>query len=277
MTISRPDNSLPSQPPRRLRRGACLRRGLPPVIVLLAAAAIVEGLVVLLRVPPYLLPRPTAVLVELFRERTDLLDALWTTAEAALIGFAASAIVGVLAAVALSASPWIRRAFYPYTLFFQTVPLVAVAPLLVFWFDFGLLPVTACAFIVSVFPVITNTLTGLRSTDPALLDLFQLYGAGPVARLWKLRLPSAMPSLFAGLRVAAGLAVIGTIVAEFLVGTRGEHEGLGMRISEAIKNSHTDRVFAAVLLASLLGLALFGGINLAGMLLLRRWHASERG
>jgi NitT/TauT family transport system permease protein len=136
--------------------------------------------------------------------------------------------------------------------------------------------VAVCAFIVSVFPVIANTLTGLRSTDPALLDLFSLYHAGPWARLWKLRLPSALPSLFTGLRVAAGLAVIGTVVAEFLVATLGPQEGLGIQIANAGKNGHLDRVFAAVLLASFLGLALFGAINLAGLLLLRRWHASER-
>ncbi len=129
----------------------------------------------------------------------------------------------------------------------------------------------------SVFPVIANTLTGLRSTDPALLDLFRLYHAGPLARLWKLRLPSALPSLFTGLRVAAGLAVIGTVVAEFLVATLGPNEGLGIRIASAGKYGHLDVVFAAVLLASFLGLALFGAINLAGMLLLRRWHASEGG
>jgi NitT/TauT family transport system permease protein len=212
----------------------------------------------------------------LFRERADLLDGLWTTAQGALLGFAASAVIGTLAAIALASSAWARRAFYPYTLFFQTVPLVAVAPLLIFWLNPGLTSVAVCAFIVSVFPVIANTLTGLRSTDPALLDLFRLYHAGPLARLWKLRLPSALPSFFTGLRVAAGLAVIGTVVAEFLVGTLGAGEGLGVRIASAARNGHTDRVFAAVLLASFLGLALFGAINLAGMLLLRRWHASER-
>ncbi len=132
------------------------------------------------------------------------------------------------------------------------------------------------SFIVSVFPVIANTLAGLLSTDPALEDLFRLYEAGRWARLWKLKLPSALPSIFTGLRIAAGLAVIGTVVGEFLVGLFGPGEGLGVRIISAKKTGHTDIVFAAVLIASLLGLAMFAAINLAAKLLLRRWHASEQ-
>jgi len=124
--------------------------------------------------------------------------------------------------------------------------------------------------------VIANTLAGLLSTDPALVDLFQLYRAGPIARLWKLRLPYALPSIVTGLRVAAGLAVIGTVVGEFLVGTLGDAEGLGVKIVGAMKTGHTDKMFAAVLIASLLGLALFAAVNGVGHLLLRRWHASEQ-
>ena len=261
---------------RPRRPNPFLTHFLPPALVLIVSAGLVEALAAGLGLKPYLLPRPSAVLATLFRERADLLDGLWTTAKGALLGFSASAVIGTISAIALASSVWARRAFYPYTLFFQTVPLVAVAPMLIVWLNPGLTSVAVCAFIVSVFPVIANTLTGLRSTDPALLDLFRLYHAGPLARLWKLRLPSALPSIFTGLRVAAGLAVIGTVVAEFLVGTLGAGEGLGVRISNAAKNGHTDRVFAAVLLASFLGLALFGAINLAGLLLLRRWHASER-
>jgi NitT/TauT family transport system permease protein len=205
-----------------------------------------------------------------------LLNSLWNTAQAALIGFAASAVFGILIAIALSSSTLIRRAFYPYTLFFQTVPIVAIAPMLVIWIDAGLTAVAISAFIVSVFPVIANTLGGLLSTDPALLDLFQLYGASRWDKLWKLRLPAATPDIIIGLRVAAGLSVIGTIVAEFLVGTLGSGEGLGVRIVSAKHYGSTDGVFAAVLIASLLGLFMFAAINLAGRLLLRHWHASEQ-
>jgi NitT/TauT family transport system permease protein len=136
--------------------------------------------------------------------------------------------------------------------------------------------VAISAFVVSVFPVIANTLTGLLSTDPALEDLFQLNGASAWSRLWKLRFPSATPNIVTGLRVAAGLAVIGTVVGEFLVGLLGTSEGLGVRIISAKKTGQTDELFAAVLLASVLGLAMFAAVNLAGRLLLRHWHASER-
>ncbi|HSV15793.1 MAG TPA: ABC transporter permease [Tepidisphaeraceae bacterium] len=254
-------------------------RILPPVLVFVCAAVALELYVRIRQLPMYYMPRPTDVLRIMLdaEQRRRLLASLLVTTEAALIGFTASVIVGILIAIALAASRWVRRAFYPYTLFFQTVPIVAIAPLLVIWFQAGLTSVSVSAFIVSVFPVIANTLAGLLATEPALLDLFQLYGAGSIERLWKLRLPYAMPSIVTGLRVAAGLAVIGTVVGEFLVGTLGESEGLGVRIVSAMKNGRTDLVFAAVLIASLLGLALFAVVNLAGHLMLRRWHTSEQG
>jgi NitT/TauT family transport system permease protein len=249
---------------------------LPPVLVFVAVAVALQVYVVAAHVPKYKMAAPTDVWQTLVIERTDLAAALWMTTQATLIGFGASTIFGILIATILAASPLVRRALYPYTLFFQTVPIVAIAPLLVIWFEAGLASVSISAFIVSVFPVIANTLNGLLSTDPALVDLFQLYGASSFDRLWKLRLPYALPSVMTGLRVAAGLAVIGTVVGEFLVGTLVDAEGLGVKIVGAMKYGRTDRVFAAVLLASLLGLVLFALVNLASHLLLRRWHASER-
>jgi NitT/TauT family transport system permease protein len=150
------------------------------------------------------------------------------------------------------------------------VPIVAIAPLLVIWFGYGSRAVVAAAFIVSVFPVIANTLAGLLSVDPALRDLFRLYGAGAWARLLKLELPWALPFILTGLRIAAGLAVIGAIVGEFVGGG-----GLGVVVLGAMREQRTDLVFAAILHASALGLALFALVNLASRLALRRWHASE--
>lgn len=247
----------------------------PPIAVLIAGIIILDLWAGALN-KPYLLPSAGAVARVTIDRGGDLAASLWTTTKSALIGFFCSAIIGVAAGMALSASSLVRRAFYPYTVFFQTVPIVAIAPLLMIWCGPGLAAVALCAFIVSVFPVIANTLSGLLSTDPALEDLFRLYGAGRWARLWKLKLPSALPSIFTGLRVAAGLAVIGAVVGEFLVGLFGPGEGLGVRIVSAKKTGHTDEVFAAVLIASLLGLAMFAAINLAAKLLLGRWHASEQ-
>jgi NitT/TauT family transport system permease protein len=244
-------------------------------MVLVGAVLVWSAYVRLAHVPAYILPTPAAVLRSLVVDRDLLVPSLAWTTLGALAGFMASAVVGIIIAVLLSASAVLRRAFYPYTVFFQTVPIIAIAPMLLFWLGWGLLPVAVCAFIVSVFPVIANTLAGLLSTDPALSDLFRLYDARPIATLWKLRLPSALPNIFTGLRIAAGLAVIGTIVAEFLVGMLIGGVGLGVRIQSAIHESRTELAFAAMLLASLLGLAMFGAVNLAGHLALRRWHASE--
>src|SRR5262245_31772408 len=253
-----------------------MRAILPPLIVLIVVTLAAELLLRWLHVPKYLLPLPSDVCTVMFENRSELFGSMLKTARAALIGFAASAIVGIVIAMLLSTSKLVQRAFYPYTVFFQTVPIVAVAPLLVIWFDAGLKSVATCAFIVSVFPVIANTLTGLLSTDPALRDLFKLYGAGRAATMWKLRLPYALPSIITGLRIAAGLAVIGTIVGEFVAGIIEENPGLGILVMESKKLGRTDRVFAAVLAASALGLLMLWAVNLFGYIVLRHWHASEQ-
>jgi NitT/TauT family transport system permease protein len=259
-----------------MRRKTFFAGLLPPLLVLILATLAAEGLIRILHIRKFLLPTPSAVFSFMAQHPGDLASALATTAEAALIGFFSSCVVGMAVAIALSASTVFRRAFYPYAVFFQTVPIVAIAPLLMIWCGPGLEAVAICAFIVSVFPVIANTLSGLLSTEPALDDLFTLHGAGAWARLWKLKLPSATPAIVTGLRIAAGLAVIGTVVGEFLVGVMGSGEGIGMRIMSAKKMGRTDELFAQVLMASLLGLAMFAAVNLAGRLLLRNWHASER-
>jgi NitT/TauT family transport system permease protein len=258
-----------------MRAAALSRRVIPPIGVFLALV-LAWDLCALYTDAPWLLPRPAAVLRCFASDSASLAGSLGWTAVAALSGFLASMLIGTAIAIVLSASLLLRRALYPYTVFFQTVPIVAIAPMLIIWLGIGLGPVAVCAFIVSVFPVIANTLTGLTSTDPALVDLFRLYGAGPVSKLWKLRLPSALPNIFTGLRVAGGLAVIGTVVAEFLVGQIVGRVGLGVRIISAARQSRMDVAFAAILLASLLGLAMFGAVNLAAYLSLRRWHASEQ-
>lgn len=242
----------------------------PPLATFVATVAVAEALVRATGVSSLLVPAPSAVARAAWSQSEILWPALATTTGAVLAGLAMSTTVGVLAAVALATSRWVERAFYPYAIFFQIVPIVAIAPLLVIWFGYGRRAVIAAAFIVSVFPVIANTLAGLRSVDPALRDLFRLYGAGRRAHLLKLELPWALPDVLTGLRVAAGLAVIGAIVGEFVGGG-----GLGVVVLEAMRQQRTDLVFAAVLHASLLGLALFAAVNGLSHLLLRRWHVSE--
>jgi NitT/TauT family transport system permease protein len=248
-----------------------LRAALPPLIPFVAITATFEFLVRGGFIRSYLLPAPSAVFLAIWENWGELAQAMLRTSASAVAGFALSTFTGITAAVLLSSSRWVQKAFYPYAVFFQTVPVIAIAPLLVIWFGYGMQTVIASAFVVSIFPVIANTLTGILSTDPALRDLFRLYGATPAMTLLKLRFPAALPQIFTGLRVAAGLAVIGAIVGEFIGGG-----GLGSVVDVARTQQRVDKVFAAVLLASLLGLALFGLINLISGFTLRRWHASEQ-
>lgn len=248
-----------------------IRNVFPPVIVFLVVALIAEFIVRRGFVPQYLVPAPTSVIRSLRINTAELFAALGSTAVASLIGFALSAVGGIAIAILLSAGGWVQRAFYPYAVFFQTVPIVAIAPLLVIWFGLDRDAVIASSFIVSIFPVIANTLTGLRSTDPPLRDLFKLYGAGSMATLFKLRVPFALPNILTGLRIAAGLAVIGAIVGEFITGT-----GLGGLIQVSQTQQKVEKVFATLLLSSLLGIALFALINILSMFALRHWHASEK-
>ncbi|MGC4033204.1 MAG: ABC transporter permease [Tepidisphaeraceae bacterium] len=243
----------------------------PPIVVLIGVVLVTECVVRVGWIQAFLVPRPSDAAVALVENAGEIMIALRDTAIASVIGFALSAVVGTLIAIALSSGGLVRRAFYPYAVFFQTVPIIAIAPLLVIWFGFDIRAVTASAFLASVFPVIANTLTGLLSTELPLVDLFRLYRADSLTTLLKLRLPFALPQVFTGLRVAAGLSVIGAIVGEFITGG-----GLGGLIQVARQQRKIDKVFATLFVASLLGVAMFAIINALARMALRHWHASER-
>lgn len=243
----------------------------PPFFTLLVGTALAEVVIQTLGISPLLLPAPSAVAIAAYQHSGALFSALAQTTRSVVIGLALSSIAGIAAGALLASARWIQRAFYPYALFFQIVPIVAIAPLLVIWFGYGARAVVAAAFIVSIFPVIANTLAGLLSVDPALRDLFRLYGAGRIVTLRKLHLPWALPFILTGLRIASGLAVIGAIVGEFVGGG-----GLGVVVLEAMRQQRTDLVFAAIGYASLLGLFLFGLVSVLSHMALRRWHALEQ-
>jgi len=246
-----------------------LTKVLPPIVPLVVAGVLAELLAP--KTGYSIVPTPSAV-ARAFAKETDLWRAMGQTAIASVAGFVMSAVVGIAFAIVLSSSRWVQRALYPYAVLFQTVPIIAIAPMLVIWIGFGMPTVIASAFIVSVFPVIANAVSGLLSTDPALLDLFRLYGAGRITSLLKLRLPFALPSILTGLRIAAGLSVIGAIVGEFITGG-----GLGSIIDASRTQQRVDKVFAVLILASALGIGLFGIVNVISRLTLRHWHASEKG
>jgi NitT/TauT family transport system permease protein len=251
-----------------------LRNLVPPLAAFVALLSGWEVTSRLLGIPRYLLPPPSAIALALATELPALARAASVTSRAALGGLCLSALVGSFVAVLMSASRLLERAIYPYAVFLQTVPIVAIAPLLVLWFGAGMRAVTVSAFIVSVFPVVANTLAGIHSVDRPLRDLFRLYEASRTATLLKLELPSAVPNFVTGLRVAAGLAVIGAIVGEFVAGFSESGAGLGILILASYREFRTDLLFASVLFASTVGLVLFGAVSLLGRFLLKRWRPS---
>lgn len=243
----------------------------PPVLNLLFSVGVLECLVRSGLVPEFVFPAPSQMVRVLIVERESLGQAALSTFTSAALGFLLSIGVGSIAAILFSVSSFFRRAVYPYALFFQTVPIISIAPLLVIWFGFGQPTVIASSFIVSIFPVVASTLLGLQSTDPQLVELFELYAASRNDYLFKLKLPFALPHIFSGLRIAAGLAIVGAIVGEFIAGG-----GLGGVVDSARTQQRLDLVFAAVLMSSLLGLVFIGLINYLSWKMLWRWHASEQ-
>ncbi len=224
--------------------------------------------------PPYLLPGPLRVL-EAARENAGFLfSATLLTGAGALCGFIASLVIGLLIAFSFSQSLVVRRSLFPYAIFLQTVPIVAIAPLIILWFDAGFQSVVIISFIVSVFPIITNATAGLTQVDPALLDLFRLYKASRWKTLFKLRLPHAVPNLITGARISSGLSVIGAIVGEFFAGYGSDRFGLGYLIVLTSGQLKTAQLFAAILATTLLGLAIFTFVGWLGDRIMLRWRAT---
>ncbi len=248
----------------------------PPMIVVLGVLVVWELAVEVFGVPEYLLPSPIRIGRAMSDDSGRLIAATGRTAAATGIGFLASTVIGIVSGSVLSLVPLARRGVYPLALLLQMVPLVAIAPMLVIWFGYGLPSVAASACIVSLFPVVAGTLDGLQSVDPGLREIFRIHHAGRLRTWWSLGLPWSLPSVFTGLRIAAGLAVIGAIVGEFTGGFGGDVAPLGAVITSALKQNRTPTVFAAITLAAGLGFLLFGIVNGIGWALLRRWHASAR-
>lgn len=243
---------------------------LPPLLLMMLVLLAWHWAVVAWEVKPYLVPKPGRVLSEATENAAQLLTAVGLTAAAALSGFASSLLAGTIVACLFSQSGMIRRSCYPYAIFLQTVPIVAIAPLIVVWFGTGFQSVVLVSFIISLFPIITNETTGLISIDPDLLDLFRLYRATRWQLLWKLRLPHSVPFLVTGARTSSGLAVVGAIVGEFFAGNSIDRPGLGYLIQQSVQ-FNTPKLFAAVIASTLLGIAIFGLTNFVGTTVLRRW------
>ena len=251
----------------------CLLVALPPLLQFVALVVIWQILVVATGVSPFLVPRPTSVIAAARTHQVELLSATGRTAAAAFCGFALSLAIGTLIGIAFSQSAIVRRSFYPYAILLQTVPSVALAPLVILWFGYGFASVVVVAFIISLFPIITNSTAGLLAVDHNLLELFEMANASRLQVLWKLRLPNSIPHVITGAKIACGLSVIGAIVGEMSASYGADSFGLGYLVMQNSTKLETDYLFAAVLAAMLLGVAIFGTVSLVGELILRSWHA----
>jgi NitT/TauT family transport system permease protein len=229
------------------------------------------------RVPPYMLPAPYAVAKAVRTRLPFLLASLWITTEESAGGLAASIAVGTIIALIFAQSRWVRKMFYPYTILLQTVPIVAISPLIIMWIKAGQPAVTLIAFIISLAPIIANTTQGLISVDENLVHLFLMHNASRRQLLFKLRLPHAVPSLFVGIRIASGIAVIGAITGELYAGSSRVGEGgLGYSILYASSQLQTDYLFALVFAATVLGFGFFFIVMFLEWYFLHRWHESAR-
>ena len=248
-----------------------------PVIVAIAMLALWQALTVAYDVPVYLVPSPLVVAATLVTDWSLLVASLGVTVSIALYALAIAVALGVAISLVFVQSRWIETAFTPYVVLLQVTPIVAIAPLIIIWVQDTRTALVLCAVVVAIFPIVSDTTLGLRSVDPRLIDLFRMNRATRLQLLWRLRIPSALPYFFGGLRIASGLALIGAVVAEFVAGTGGQGAGLAYQILMAGIQLNIPRLFAALVLITLAGVAFYSVALLLSRLALGHWHESELG
>ncbi len=232
---------------------AATRSWLPALILSLMTIVLWEAVVEVLHVSPFIIPAPSAILQALVREWPTLAEASLVTAREILIGFAASALVGIALALFIMRFEWLGRALYPLVVLFQNVPKVALAPIFILWFGYGLAPKIGLIVVIAFFPVTLSMLAGMESVDPSFMARLRSVGTGATDILFKIRVPHSLPNLMSGLKIAATFSVIGAIVGEFA----GASDGLGYTIQFASTQLDTPLVFAALVLVSVLGVGFY--------------------
>lgn len=261
------------------RRGRWLASWGPPAAVFVAVLGIWYGVSYLLLDPQrrFLVPPPHEVVKVSFLDPynlRELLDALWLSTRVAFIGLLIATVIGLLLAIAMSQALWVERSLYPYAVLTQTIPILAMVPLFGFWFGFGYVSRVLVVILFAIFPIIANTLFGLRSVEQDYHDLFTLHSAGRLTRLWKLQLPAALPSIFTGLRISAGLAVIGAIVGDFFF--KQGAPGIGILIDLYRSRLQAEQMFGAIILSSLLGVVVFWFFGFLAHRVVGSWHRSAQ-
>lgn len=255
--------------------GSLISSVLPPAVALIVFVGGWQLFGLLSGIPAYILPKPTDILEAAIKGHVNLFNSVFKTMSSALIGFILSVLFGVSGAILLASSKLVEKSLYPYVILLQTIPIIAIAPIIVIWFGAGTNAIVIIAFLIGFFPMLSNTLVGLNSTEQNLKSLFFLYNANPVQTMWKLRIPAALPYIVAGLKISCTLAVIGVIAGEYIAGIGGGKGGLGYAITVAASRLQTAYLFACGLAASVMGIGFYLVINYISKRLLSSWHESE--
>jgi NitT/TauT family transport system permease protein len=258
----------------RARRTESIARWLLPAVVVLGTLFLWDRMVVWNDIPHYILPSPGRIWEQLIKDWGMLYASLKVTLWITIMALGVAVTGGVLLAILFNQSRFAELIFYPYAVILQVTPIVSIAPLIFIYVKEPTARVLICAWIVAFFPILSNTTLGLKSTDHNLRDLFNIYGASRWQKLIHLQLPSALPYFLGGLRIAGGLALIGAIVAEYVVGTGGAGSGLAFRILEASYRLNIPRMFAALFLIAVVGVVIFALTALLSHFTLRKWHES---
>ena len=242
-----------------------------PILLVFILLVLWDVTIRIFRIPPYLIPAPEAVVSQLVTEWPKLWRASLITTYATLGGFALSIAFGIPMALLIAYSRTVESFVYPLLVFSQSIPKIAIAPLFVVWFGFGIIPKVICAFMLGFFPIVVSTVAGFKSVDSDMIDLARSMKAGRLATFMRISLPQALPSLFAGLKVSVTLAVVGAVVGEFV----GSNSGIGYLLQIANGNFDLPLMFAALVVLSMIGVLLFVAVDVVERMMIP-WHASHR-
>jgi NitT/TauT family transport system permease protein len=245
-----------------------------PVSMVALAIALWQFHITINQVPRYIMPAPGDVAMALVTDWPTLFPSLLVTLRITFLALAIALIGGVGLAIILVQSKWIELAIFPFAVILQVTPMIAIAPLLIIYMPDTQSALLTCAFVVAFFPILSNMVAGLKSVDHNLLNLFELYGANRWQTLIHLKLPSSLPYFAAGLRIGGGLSLIAAVVAEFAAGSAGRGSGLAFRLLESGYRLNYPRLYAALVLLMMTGVAIFAATSFISWLLLHRWHES---
>ena len=247
---------------------------LGPVVAFVIFISLWQAIPTILEIKSFILPKPTDVVAAAIKDWHLLWPAMQITIVEAVIGFSLSAVIGIGVSILLSSSRIIEISLYPYAVILQTIPVIAIAPIVVIWFGSGFNSIVIISFLIGFFPIVSNTLMGLNSVDKNMVDLFQLYNASKWQTMWKLRIPAAMPYIMSGLKVSCTLSIIGAITGEYIAGIGGGKGGLGYAITVAAVQLKTPYLFACAIAGALFGIVFYLIVSFISRLVLSSWHES---